>query len=76
MQKPVESLDLQGIPCPQNSVRALMKLAGMAEGTVLELIVDDGEPIANVPLSLENEGYTIIRREKNNSGWNLLVRKE
>lgn len=54
-----EILDLQGVPCPQNSARSLMTLAGMEEGQSLKIIIDDGEPVMNVALSLEDGGYEI-----------------
>ena len=71
---PDESLDLRGVPCPQNSAKALIKLAGMDTGLVLELIIDDGEPYENVPESLENEGYKLIGKKKETgSVWHLFV---
>ncbi|MHB9155930.1 MAG: sulfurtransferase TusA family protein [Endomicrobiales bacterium] len=69
-----EYLDLSGVPCPQNSARALLKLETMAPGQVLELIIDDGEPYANVPPSLEEEGHTLLSKEKTDARWRLRVR--
>jgi len=58
---PDEILDLKGVPCPQNTAKAMLKLAGMVEGEILEIIVDDGEPRINVPASLEEEeNYQIL----------------
>jgi tRNA 2-thiouridine synthesizing protein A len=73
--QPDETLDLKGIPCPQNSARALLKLEGMEGGSMLEIIVDDGEPIKNVPFSLEDEGHEIINKVKTDKIWKILVRK-
>ena len=70
-----DTLNLKGVPCPQNSAKALFKLAGMYEGEILEIIIDDGEPIENVPASLEDEGFDIIKREKASDGlWHLFVK--
>jgi tRNA 2-thiouridine synthesizing protein A len=52
---PDEILDLKGVPCPQNTAKAMVKLSGMDPGEILEIIVDDGEPRENVPASLEVE---------------------
>lgn len=72
-----EILNLKGVPCPQNSARALLKLASMDVGEILEIIVDDGEPIENVPPSLEEDGHKIIKRRKTDDGlWHLLVKVE
>ncbi len=70
-----ERLDLEGVPCPHNTARAATTLLMMDEGEVLELFVDDGEPIANVPDSLEFEGHTVLLKERVGSVWRLLVRR-
>ncbi|MBE9203714.1 sulfurtransferase TusA family protein [Synechocystis sp. PCC 7339] len=51
-------LDLRGTPCPINFVRTKLKLAQMAPGQCLEVWLDGGEPVEQVPHSLELEGYT------------------
>lgn len=58
-----ELLDLRGTLCPFNWVKTKLKLEEMAEGEVLEVIIDDGEPIRNVPRSAKQEGHKIIRVE-------------
>ncbi len=52
-------LDLRGTPCPINFVRTKMKLEQMAVGELLEVWLDAGEPIEQVPDSLTMAGYTI-----------------
>jgi TusA-related sulfurtransferase len=52
-------LDLRDIPCPQNSSKALIYLATIETGESVEIWVDDGEPIKNVPESLSLEGHKI-----------------
>ena len=52
-------LDLRGTPCPINFVRTKMKLEQMAAGEMLEVWLDAGEPIEQVPDSLKMAGYTI-----------------
>ena len=54
-----EKLDLRGIPCPKNAAKASLALAGMLSGEKLEIILDNGEPMENVPPALEMEGHTI-----------------
>jgi TusA-related sulfurtransferase len=55
----VTQLDLRGTPCPINFVRTKMKLEQMAAGELLEVWLDAGEPIEQVPDSLKMAGYTI-----------------
>ena len=52
-------LDLRGTPCPINFVRTKMKLEQMAAGELLEVWLDAGEPIEQVPDSLKMAGYKI-----------------
>jgi TusA-related sulfurtransferase len=52
-------LDLRGTPCPINFVRTKLKLEQMGSGEVLEVWLDPGEPIEQVPDSLKMEGYGI-----------------
>ena len=73
MQK--ETLDLKGVACPQNSAMALLKIESMAAGDLLEVVVDDGEPIRNVPLSIETEGHEILSKVKTHTAWKILVKK-
>ena len=51
-------LDLRGTPCPINFVRTKLKLAQLSAGEILEVWLDAGEPIEQVPHSLAMEGYT------------------
>ena len=53
------SLNLRGTPCPINFVRTKLKLETMASGQILEVWLDAGEPIEQVPDSLRMEGYLI-----------------
>lgn len=56
---PDAQLDLRGTPCPINFVRTKLRLEQMAPGTLLEVWLDPGEPIEQVPDSLAMAGYTI-----------------
>ena len=47
----------------------------MEEGEVLEIIVDDGEPIANVPVTLEQESHQLLDRRRIGRQWRLIVRR-
>ncbi|MEW6034515.1 MAG: sulfurtransferase TusA family protein [Chloroflexota bacterium] len=72
-----ETLDLRGVLCPINFVRTKLKLEEMDIGRVLEVVLDDGEPMRNVPRSIKEEGQRIIGVEKLDGGcYRLLIRKE
>ena len=72
---PDETLDLSGVPCPRNVARALVRLEGLDGGAVLEIIVDDGEPVENVGDGVRAEGHEVLSREKAGARWRLLVRR-
>lgn len=57
-QQPDVTLDLRGTPCPINFVRTKIRLEQMSAGQRLEVWLDPGEPIEQVPDSLVQSGYT------------------
>jgi sulfite reductase (ferredoxin) len=57
-------LDLKGTPCPINYVKVKLFLENLEPGAILDIYLDEGEPISNVPKSLENDGHKILRIEK------------
>jgi TusA-related sulfurtransferase len=74
--RPDARKSLAGLQCPMNVVYAKVELAKLAEGEVLELILDEGTPVANVTRSLEREGHALLAgRELAGGRWSLFVRK-
>jgi TusA-related sulfurtransferase len=76
--KPITSsasflLDLRGTPCPLNFIRTKLRLEQMEKGELLEVWLDSGEPIEQVPDSLKMEGYTISKIEPAEDFFLLLV---
>lgn len=69
------SINLSGVICPNNFVKTKLELEDMEQGEVLEVILDDGEPIRNVPRAVKEEGHEILKAEKVNSRWRLLIKK-
>jgi len=74
-KKPAANLDLRGVICPVNFVKTKLKLEEMNIGEILEVFIDAGEPIANVPRSIKEEGHKIIKVEKIDSHFRLLIEK-
>ena len=54
---PDDHIDLRGVLCPINFMKTKLKLEMMDSGQVLEVILDDGEPIRSVPRSVKEEGH-------------------
>lgn len=69
------SLDLRGVLCPINFVKTKLKLETMHAGQVLEVVIDDGEPIQNVPKSIKEEGHKIVEVKKEGGHFRLKIQK-
>ena len=72
---PHAELDLRGVICPYNFVKTKLKLDTMLPGQVLAVILDEGEPIRNVPQSVENEGHVILIQESLGQSHRVLIQK-
>ena len=71
-----QELDLRGVMCPYNYVKTKVKLETMDVGEILSVIVDDGEPIRNVPRSVLEDGQYVIKQEKLEKGFRILIKKQ
>lgn len=69
-------LDLRGVICPYNFVKTKLKLETMEPGQVLSVLLDEGDPIRNVPRSVENEGHTVLAQERLEKVYRVLIRRE
>lgn len=52
----MQTIDLRGVACPTNFVKAKLAMEMVDSGEVLEFYLDEGEPVQNVPRSLKAEG--------------------
>lgn len=72
---PDDKIDLRGVLCPINFVKTKLKLEMMDSGQILEVILDDGEPIRSVPRSIKEEGHRIVKVENVENAYRLLIKK-
>ena len=70
-----EKIDLRGVLCPINFVKTKLKLEMMDDGQVLEITLDDGEPMRNVPRSIKEEGHKVVGVEQIDDGYKIFVKK-
>ena len=70
-----QSIDLLGVKCPFNYVKTKIKLETMASGSVLEVLLDAGEPSENVPRSIQNDGHKVVSLTEENGHFKLTVEK-
>ena len=74
-RQPDRFKDLSGVKCPLNFARAKVMLSCMNPGETLEILLDDGEPIENVPDSVRSEGHRILSQERRGAQWAVLIEK-
>ncbi len=67
--------DYRNVGCPINFVKVKLDLTGMTPGERLEVWLDDGDPIANVPRSVVNEGHDVISQRKVDTYWSVVIQK-
>ncbi|MDR2790862.1 MAG: sulfurtransferase TusA family protein [Campylobacteraceae bacterium] len=68
--------DYRGVACPMNFVKTKMDLSQMKSGEVLEILLDDGAPIDNVPRSVASEGHAVLEQTKQENHWIVRIRKK
>jgi len=71
-----DKLDITDVNCPVTFVKTKVALEEMDEGQILQVHLNDGEPVQNVPRSLKEEGHEILKLEDNGDGtFELYVKK-
>ena len=68
-------LDLRGVICPYNFVKTKLKLETMAAGQILAVLLDEGDPIRNVPRSVSDDGHLVLSQEPLAQFYRVMIRK-
>ncbi|MDR0524807.1 MAG: sulfurtransferase TusA family protein [Spirochaetaceae bacterium] len=69
-------IDITDVVCPTTFVKIKVALDDLEDGEILEVRLNDGEPLQNAPQSLKNEGHKITKIEQNpDSTWLITVVK-
>jgi sulfite reductase (ferredoxin) len=69
-------IDLRGVACPLNFVKAKLELEKIAVGQILEVLLDDGEPVRNVPASFADQGQEVIEVKGKDDRFCVKVRRK
>lgn len=69
------TVDLRGVTCPTNFVKAKLALEMVDTGEVIEFFLDDGEPVKNVPRSLKAEGHKLLGLKETDGYYVLTLEK-
>ncbi|HOP73678.1 MAG TPA: sulfurtransferase TusA family protein [Bacillota bacterium] len=70
-----KSLDLHGVVCPLNFVKTKLALETLNSGEWLEVILDEGDAMLNVPRSLKEEGHRIVKVTPLGQTYSVIVEK-
>ena len=60
----MQTVDLRGVNCPTNFVKAKLAIEMADMGEVIEVYLDEGEPVQSVSRSLKGEGHKLLDLKK------------
>ena len=70
------TVDITDVVCPMTFVKAKIAIEDLEDGEVLQVKMNEGEPIANVPKSFKEEGHKVLDVNNNEDGtFTVLVQK-
>jgi sulfite reductase (ferredoxin) len=67
--------DYRGVACPMNFVKVKLDLAKMKTGEQIKVLLDDGQPIENVPRSVAGEGHLVRDQKREGEHWSVIIEK-
>ena len=76
MQTKNRIIDLRGVACPLNFVKAKLELEKISVGQILEMLLDDGEPVRNAPASFAEQGQEVIEVKSKDDYFCVKVRRK
>ena len=72
----MNTIDLRGVCWPTNFVKDKLALEDLDDGTFARILLDDGEPVKNVPRSLKADGHKLISLAQTDEGHYILELKK
>ena len=60
-----EIIDITDVTCPITFVKTKVALEELDEGQILQVHLNDGEPVQNVPRSVKDDGHKILKLQDN-----------
>jgi TusA-related sulfurtransferase len=72
----MRTVDLRGVCCPANFVRAKLALEDFEAGESVRILLDDGEAVKNVQRSLKAEGHHLLSLKEAPEGYFILDLKK
>ncbi len=73
---PDDKIDITDVTCPITFVKTKVALDELENGQILQVHLNGGEPIQNVPRSVKDEGHSVLKVLENADGtFELFIRK-
>jgi len=70
------TVDLRGVACPMNFVKAKLALEQVDVGDVLDILLDKGEPVRNAPASFAEQGQEVLEITNVGGHFSVKVRRK
>lgn len=70
-----EELDITRDCCPMTFVKVKLALAKMQSGEELDVALNEGEPLNNVPRTVAEEGHQVLSIRQEGGVHHVLIRK-
>ena len=71
-----DTIDITDVVCPITFVKTKLALEELDDGQILQVHINDGEPIQNVPRSVKEEGHQVLKLVDNEDGtYELYIKK-
>ncbi len=69
-------VDVTDVVCPVTFVKTKVALEELDDGQILQVHINGGEPVQNVPRSVRDEGHEVLKLDDNGDGtFELYIRK-
>jgi TusA-related sulfurtransferase len=70
-----KTLDITGDCCPMTFVKVKLALAKMSSGEELDVALNEGEPLDNVPRTAVEQGHEVLSVRQEGGVHHVLIRK-
>ena len=70
-----KTLDITGEHCPMTFVKVKLALSKMQSGEELDVALNDGEPLNNVPRTVIEQGHQVLSVHQEGETHHVLIRK-
>ena len=69
------TLDITREHCPMTYVKVKLMLAKLNKGDILDVVLQRGEPLENVPRSAREEGHRIVEIREETDACHVIIEK-